>query len=127
MASTHSGITIGHVCRALFVNSWYEADAGGRKNIKSIHVSGTDDSENVGNAVGYKRFDECLTRCHSWHGEKSSEEKILKKNLVLTQYLIGWYVIVIQAGSDLFVRNLAMTNVQSVQQVGVTQKCVFIS
>ena len=68
VATRGARIAIGHVRRALFVRDGNEADAGGRKDIECVHVRRADDAEDVGDAVGGKRFDQGFGRGHALRG-----------------------------------------------------------
>ena len=58
-------VAVGHMRRVLLVRHRNEADAGERKQIVRIHISGADDAERVLHALCNQRFDKRFGRRHA--------------------------------------------------------------
>src|SRR4051794_10193465 len=63
----HPRVAVRHVRGVLFMCDGYEADAGRLEEVERIHISGADNAEDVLDAVGRQRLDECFARGHQSH------------------------------------------------------------
>ena len=67
VAARHARIAVRHVAGALLMHGWDEADAGRREEVEGIHVGRADDAEDVLDAMGDERLNECLAGRHFRH------------------------------------------------------------
>ena len=69
VAVAHPRVPVRHVPRALLVGDGDKADSRRLEDIERVHVGGTDDPEDIGDALGDQGLDESLARRHAGHGD----------------------------------------------------------